>query len=159
MQLSSLVSCKDFNQEAAQHDYADKTWFTPQLSGWINQWICCLSCTLSFEENHDYNYLCKLLCNLCTHEGHQYDQVFNQCSLLNTCLDDQRPSINVNSKKTIFKKDDAGRSHSSHVYVYRIWVSLICLDRICSHTAHQHLLVSLALLHTPFLLIDFICQM
>ena len=69
------------------------------------------TCALGFEKKPDYNFLCKLLHDLCIYEGHQ---VFNWCSLLNTCLDDRSPSMRITKKTIDLEKDNAGTSCSNH---------------------------------------------
>ena len=86
------------------------------MGGLLNKFTVILdhTCTLGFKEKPDYNFLCNLLHDLCTCEGHQYDQIFNWCLLLNTYSDDQSLSAKITNKNTDFEKDDSGTNHSSH---------------------------------------------
>ena len=86
------------------------------LGGLPNEFTVFLNYTraLGFEGKPDCSFPRKLLRDLCIHEGHQYDQLFDWCSLSNTCLDDRCPSMRITKKKIDLEKDNAGTSCSSH---------------------------------------------
>lgn len=107
------------------------------LIGWPSEFCVFLDyiCSLSFQGKPGYAYLCQLFHNLCLHEGLQHDDIFDWCLPMMSLNDHshQTPDISANTSASCNKR--------MFINEY-IFLSNYNLDRLCSHTCHQHLLAS-----------------